>query len=129
MGFGLCLCVGLVGCTDEAPRPEPEVAHCATIVGRATQVYGEITIIGVQTADVGDVRTVQLRFAYPPENTEFSVGNITCSYAFSLDTRANPKRIVTAASVYFKGRALSENELYYLNTSPFRALPKFKLNR
>ncbi|OEJ67998.1 hypothetical protein BEN30_06915 [Magnetovibrio blakemorei] len=118
----------LVGCTDEAPRLEPEVAHCAIIVGRATQVYGEITIIGVQTADVGDVRTVHLRFAYPSDSTEFSVGNITCSYAFSLDSRVNPKRVVKAASVYFKGRALSENELHYLNTSPFRALPKFKIN-
>lgn len=117
-----------MACTEEPPRLEPEVTHCATIVGRATQVYGEITIIGVHTADVGDMRTVHLRFAYPPDNTEFSVGNITCSYAFSLDSRADPNRVVNAASVYFKGRALSENELYKLNTSPFRALPKFKLN-
>jgi hypothetical protein len=114
MGLGLCL--GLLGCTDDAPRLEPEVAHCAIIVGRATQVYGDITIIGVHTADVGDMRTVQLRFAYPPENTDFRVGTITCSYAFSLDLRADPKRVVKAASVYFRAfPTINESKLDLLN--------------
>lgn len=121
--------LGLMACSEEVPLSiEPEVAHCATIVGRATQVYGDITIIGVQVADLGDARTVRLRFAYPPGNEDFSVGNISCSYAFAFANRSDPKRVVRASSVYFKGRDLSENELYILNTSPFRALPKFKLN-
>jgi len=117
----------LASCGQEPPLIEPEVEHCAITAGRATQTYGDITIVRMHHWTLENVRGVQLRFEYPPDYTEFRFGNIMCTYAFTLDIRVDPNRIVKAQSVYFKGRYLSENELHFLNTSPFRPQPKFKL--
>lgn len=117
----------LAACSKEPQQREPEVEHCATLAGIATESYGQITIVRVRYNDLENVRSVQLRFEYPPEYTEFKVGNIACGYAFDLRTRADKNRIINAQSVYFRGRALSASELNYLNTSPFRPRPKFKV--
>lgn len=117
----------IAACAEE-PRQWPrEIEHCATTAGRATESYGDITIIGVRHWVLEDVRSVQLRFSYPPENPDFKVGVILCAYDFGLDVRADPDRIVKAKSVYFKGRYLSEGELEFLNTSLFRPRPEFKI--
>lgn len=118
----------LASCGQEPPTIEPEVEHCAITAGRATQTYGDITIVRMHHWTLENVRGVQLRFEYPPDYTEFRFGNIMCTYAFTLDIRADPNRIVKAESVYFKGRYLSENELNFLNTSPFRPKPVFKIS-
>ena len=128
-GLGALLTVlALASCDASPPAIEPEVEHCAITAGRATQTYGEITIVRMRYWTLEDVRGVQLRFEYPPDYEEFRFGNILCTYAFPLDIRSDPKRIVKAQSVYFKGRYLSESELHFLNTSPFRPQPKFKLS-
>jgi len=123
----MVLLLALASCGSEPAQMEPEVEHCAITAGRATQTYGDITIVRMHHWTLENVRGVQLRFEYPPEYEEFRFGNIQCTYEFSLATRSNPDRIVYAQSVYFKGRYLSENELRFLNTSPFRPQPKFKL--
>ena len=119
--------VVLSSCEQQPPSIEPEVEHCAITAGRATQTYGDITIVREHHWTLENVRGVQLRFEYPPDYEEFRFGNIQCTYEFSLATRADPHRVVYAQSVYFKGRYLSENELRFLNTSPFRPQPIFKV--
>lgn len=118
----------LTSCAQDPPKIEPEVEHCAITAGRATQTYGDITIVRMHHWTLENVRGVQLRFEYPPDYSEFRFGNIMCTYPFTLDIRADPNRIVKAQSVYFKGRYLSESELNFLNTSPFRPKPKFKIS-
>jgi len=117
----------LTSCGQEPPSIEPEVEHCAITAGRATQTYGDITVVRMHHWTLENVRGVQLRFEYPPDYQDFRFGNITCTYTFTLDIRADHRRVVNAQSVYFKGRYLSENELRFLNTSPFRPQPKFKI--
>lgn len=117
----------LTSCDQEPPFNEPEVEHCAITAGRATQTYGDVTIVRIHHWTLENVRGVQLRFEYPPDYRNFRFGNIMCTYAFTLDVRSDPNRVVYAQSVYFKGRYLSENELRFLNTSPFRPQPKFKI--
>ena len=126
-GFLVLTAIALAGCGGKSV-PDPEVEHCAIIAGRATQVYGAITIVRVHDWVLGDVKGVQMRFAYPPEYSDFRFGNITCTYDYAVETRRNPERVIRVQSVYFRGRYLSESELKFLNTSPFRPQPEFKLD-
>lgn len=119
----------LIACEGDTQSIEPEVDHCATVAGRATQIYGKITVIDTRHWEMENIRRVQLRFEYPPGHETFQTGYIICAYDFGLDRRADPDRIPMAKAVYFKGRYLSENELEFLNKSLFRPHPKFKTIR
>ena len=104
------------------------VGVACTRIWRATQIYGSITIIGVRTWDLENIRRVQLKFEYPPpEHRAFRTGYIVCAYDFDFAARADLDRVPMAKAVYYKGRYLSENELDYLNRSLFRPHPEFKI--
>lgn len=120
--FGL-----LSACADESLPWEAEVEQCATITGRTTQMFGNIVITKVHMWDGDGVRNVQLRFDYPPEMGDVGKGLIACSYDY--DPAAPADRVVKAKAVHYKGRYLDESELYYVNTSPFRPRPDFKVKR
>lgn len=115
----------LVACGEEPRRWSPEVEHCAVIAGRATEELNTITVVKVKVQDLVETRTVQLRFEYPSSDENTPVGNIICVYGAKAG--AGSARAVKAQAVHFKGRYLSENELNFLNSSPFRALPEFKI--
>jgi len=125
--LSLTTAVLLLGaCAEEPARWEPEVEQCATIVGRTTEMFGSIVITKVHLWDVDTVRNVQLRFDYPPDMGDVGTGLIVCTYDY--DPRGAADRIVKAQAVYYKGRYLDESELYYVNTSPFRPRPEFKIS-
>ncbi|MFC1672812.1 hypothetical protein ACFL12_01555 [Pseudomonadota bacterium] len=115
----------LAACGEEPSRWSPEIEHCAVIAGRATEELNTITVVKVKVQDLVDTRTVQLRFEYPAGGEGAPVGNIICVYDVKMRTEG--ARAVKAQAVHFKGRYLSENELNFLNSSPFRALPEFKI--
>ena len=118
--------LGLAACEGDKARFEPEVLHCATVAGLATNSYGDIIVTRAHHWVLDNVRSVQLNFDYPPD-AEFKRGNIVCMYDFDLSIRADPERVVKAKNVYFKGRYFSVGELKFVNTSMFRPTPEFKV--
>ena len=125
----VALALAVVACDSKTPlQMSPESTHCAGIAGLATETYGEITITAVKEEVLSGVKRVHLKFAYPESMKDFSVGQIQCAYAFTPELAANPKRIPKATEVYFKGRYLSEGELFRVNSSMFKPRPLFKLN-
>lgn len=124
--MSLAAVFGLVSaCADEPSRWDAEVEQCATITGRTTRMFGSIIITKVRVWDGDGVRNVQLRFDYPSEMGDVGIGLIACTYAY--DPAAPADRIVEARAVFYKGRYLDKSELYYVNTSPFRPRPEFKV--
>ena len=115
----------LSACADEPAPWEAEVEHCGTVTGRTTEMFGKIVVTKVHMWDGDGVRHVQLRFDYPPEMGDVGKGLIVCSYDY--DPASPADRVVTATAVHYKGRYLAESELYYVNTSPFRPRPEFKV--
>lgn len=124
----LAMCAfSLMGCGKEPSNMEPEVLHCASVAGLATDTYGDITVVRVRHWVLENTRSVQLNFEYPPDVEEFKTGHIVCTYDFPLSVRSDPDRTLNAKTVYFKGRHFSESELNYVNTSMFRPRPNFKV--
>ncbi len=127
MAFACLAGLGLAACGGEDARFEPEVHHCAAVAGLASEDFGEITVTRVNSWMLEDVRSVQLNFDYAPGGALKS-GYIVCAYDFNLSLRADPERVPKAKSVYYKGRYFSAGELSYVNTSPFRPAPEFKIS-
>ncbi len=121
----------LAACDGDGPNSGPslEAKNCATIAGRATDKFSDLVIISLNQWEIKDARGVQLRFEYPSDEEpgETAIGYITCTYPLTLAMRANLDRIIMVKSVMFKGRYLSKREIKFLNDSPFRPHPKFKL--
>ncbi|MCW8915801.1 MAG: hypothetical protein OQK24_08100 [Magnetovibrio sp.] len=121
----------LIACDNNtsASSPSLEAKNCATIAGRATDKFSDLVVIDAKQWDAQDIRGVQLRFEYPSndEPGETAVGFITCTYPLSLEMRTKSDRVIMVKTVMFKGRYLSEREIRFLNDSPFRPHPKFKL--
>lgn len=106
----------LAACGDGGAPLDPEADHCSRAAQRLTRDDGPIAIIEAKGWTTGDVRSVQVRFAYAEGNPAgLSHGNIQCIYAFPITVRGDAGRLPQAQSLYFRNRHLSENELLLLN--------------
>lgn len=108
----------LEACGEGGDVPaDPEEAHCRKVAAKLAQAAGTIRILDSRAWTLDDVRNVRVRFEYPPETPDMTVGSIMCTYDFSIETRSDARRKPVAASVFFRGRTLSTNELLLLNTA------------
>lgn len=119
-----------VAASCDKPPPisaDPETAHCERAAQRLVRDVGKILIVESQAWSIDGMRNVRVRFQYPPNPDNLNMGNILCTYDYSLDVRSDKSRLPQLKSVYFQARYLSENELLLLNMGLRGTQPEYKV--
>lgn len=121
--------MGLAACDGAEHDFSPEAFDCATIAGRVTAHYNDLTVFRMREWDSEGVRGVRLNFHYPSDDDPevLTKDTIQCTYPFTLANRSDPNRLIKLDNVMYGGRYLSKRELEFLNSSPFRPVPIFDL--